>query len=63
MGLQLAGLAGLNWLGNAISHAVGVSFPGNLVGMLILLLLLNLLLLLLLNLLLIMKKNKVSLMA
>jgi len=40
VGLQLAGLAGLNWLGNAISHALGISFPGNLIGMLILLLLL-----------------------
>ena len=40
VGLQLAGLAGLNWLGNAISYAVGISFPGNLIGMLILLLLL-----------------------
>ena len=40
MCLQLAALAALNWLGNAITHAVGISFPGNLLGMLILLLLL-----------------------
>ena len=38
--LQLAALAALNWVGNAITHALGISFPGNLLGMLILLLLL-----------------------
>ena len=38
--LQLGALAALNWLGNAITHALGISFPGNLLGMLILLLLL-----------------------